>query len=235
MLLLCQVESGFFHESDSKTVGKSIRDRVALIKWRRERTVSSTAALDRGDGVHQMQMQMQMPSHGFSADPTPIGQPLLEPEDPETDQFNRLQNLPASATSVTCRSFICLPHSAWNQSVPMFLWAHHLCLCSRQHTWQWLGFHRVFRLPQQSAECPLPVPAGAYYYDNTAGSYQKHTQPGGLSKCRFIYCSSGIMQVLYLHLHGQFASSAIYSCKTYLFYYFTISLMLFCFWFVLFK
>ncbi|XP_056320244.1 serine/threonine-protein kinase WNK2-like [Danio aesculapii] len=32
------VESGFFHESDAKIVGKSIRDRVALIKWRRERT-----------------------------------------------------------------------------------------------------------------------------------------------------------------------------------------------------
>lgn len=108
MLLLCQVESGFFHESDSKTVGKSIRDRVTLIKWRRERTVSSTAALDRGDGVNQM----QMPSHGISAGPTPIAQPLLEPEDPETEQFNRLRNLPASATSVTCRRFLWLPHGA---------------------------------------------------------------------------------------------------------------------------
>lgn len=104
MLFLCQVESGFFHESDSKTVGKSIRDRVALIKWRRERTVSSAAG--EVTGMHQM----QMPSHGISAGPTPIGQPLLEPEDPETDQFNRLRNLPASATSVTCRRF-CLPHS----------------------------------------------------------------------------------------------------------------------------
>ncbi|XP_059185906.1 serine/threonine-protein kinase WNK2 [Centropristis striata] len=34
------VESGFFLDSDVKIVGKSIRDRVALIKWRRERTVS---------------------------------------------------------------------------------------------------------------------------------------------------------------------------------------------------
>ncbi|KAJ3586015.1 hypothetical protein NHX12_012417 [Muraenolepis orangiensis] len=38
------VESGFFQESDVKTVGKSIRDRVALIKWRRERTASASAA-----------------------------------------------------------------------------------------------------------------------------------------------------------------------------------------------
>uniref|UniRef100_A0A3Q1AWL2 non-specific serine/threonine protein kinase n=1 Tax=Amphiprion ocellaris TaxID=80972 RepID=A0A3Q1AWL2_AMPOC len=34
------VESGFFLDCDVKIVGKSIRDRVALIKWRRERTVS---------------------------------------------------------------------------------------------------------------------------------------------------------------------------------------------------
>lgn len=105
-----QVESGFFHESDSKTVGKSIRDRVALIKWRRERTVSATAALDQGDAVHAM----QMPSHGISAGPTLIGQPLLEPEDPEADQINRLRNLPASATSVTCKTFFSLPHNALN-------------------------------------------------------------------------------------------------------------------------
>lgn len=36
-----QVDSGFFLDCDVKIVGKSIRDRVALIKWRRERTVSS--------------------------------------------------------------------------------------------------------------------------------------------------------------------------------------------------
>lgn len=170
MLHLCQVESGFFHESDSKTVGKSIRDRVALIKWRRERTVSAT--LERLDGVHQM----QMPSHGMVVGTTHIAQPLLELEDPEADQFNRLRNLPASATSVTCKSyllFVYLPHNTQNVSV-LFL-RPQLCLCSRQHTWQWDGFHRVFRLSQQSAECPLPVAAGAYYYDNTAGLYQNHT------------------------------------------------------------
>ncbi|XP_063766374.1 serine/threonine-protein kinase WNK2 isoform X1 [Eleginops maclovinus] len=35
------VESGFFLECDVKIVGKSIRDRVAIIKWKRERTVSA--------------------------------------------------------------------------------------------------------------------------------------------------------------------------------------------------
>uniref|UniRef100_A0AAY4ABY0 non-specific serine/threonine protein kinase n=1 Tax=Denticeps clupeoides TaxID=299321 RepID=A0AAY4ABY0_9TELE len=37
------VESGFFLESDVKVVGKSIRDRVALIKWRRQRTISESS------------------------------------------------------------------------------------------------------------------------------------------------------------------------------------------------
>lgn len=102
---LCQVESGFFHESDAKIVGKSIRDRVALIKWRRERTVSAAAAVNQSEGGHRIQM---IPSQGISAGPAHVGQPLLEPEEPEADQHNRLHNLPASATSVTCKRF-CSP------------------------------------------------------------------------------------------------------------------------------
>uniref|UniRef100_A0A672YHA0 non-specific serine/threonine protein kinase n=1 Tax=Sphaeramia orbicularis TaxID=375764 RepID=A0A672YHA0_9TELE len=92
------VESGFFHESDAKTVGKSIRDRVALIKWRRERTVSAAVPLDQSEGGHRVQMT---PSQGISAGVAHVGQPLLpDSEDPEADQ-HRLRNLPTSATSVT--------------------------------------------------------------------------------------------------------------------------------------
>lgn len=105
-LFICQVESGFFHESDAKTVGKSIRDRVALIKWRRERTVSAAVPVDQGEGAHRVQM---IPSQGISAGAAHVGQaPLLEPEEPEADQHNRLRNLPASATSVTCKR-VCSP------------------------------------------------------------------------------------------------------------------------------
>lgn len=103
---LCQVDSGFFQESDTKTVGKSIRDRVALIKWRRERTVSAAVAVDQGEGGHRVQMT---PSQGVSALGAHVGQPLLlEPEEPEADQHSRLRNLPASVTSVTCKRF-CSP------------------------------------------------------------------------------------------------------------------------------
>ncbi|XP_040008841.1 serine/threonine-protein kinase WNK2 isoform X2 [Xiphias gladius] len=93
------VESGLFHESDGKTVGKSIRDRVALIKWRRERTVSAAAAVDQVEGGHRVQMT---PSQGISAGAAHVGQPpLQEPEEQEAEQHNRLHNLPTSATSVT--------------------------------------------------------------------------------------------------------------------------------------
>uniref|UniRef100_A0A7N6FM06 non-specific serine/threonine protein kinase n=1 Tax=Anabas testudineus TaxID=64144 RepID=A0A7N6FM06_ANATE len=96
------VESGFFHESDAKTVGKSIRDRVALIKWRRERTVSAAALVDQVEGEHRVQVTS---SQGISAGAAHVGQPpLVEPDEPESDQHNRLHNLPASATSVTSDS-----------------------------------------------------------------------------------------------------------------------------------
>lgn len=95
------VESGFFHESDVKTVGKSIRDRVALIKWRRERTVTALVSVEENEGDYRAQTT---PSQAISAGVGHVGQaPLLEPEDPEKDH-NRLCNLPTSTTSVTSDS-----------------------------------------------------------------------------------------------------------------------------------
>ncbi|XP_041858985.1 serine/threonine-protein kinase WNK2-like isoform X2 [Melanotaenia boesemani] len=93
------VESGFFHESDAKTVGKSIRDRVALIKWRRGRTSSIAVPGVQGEGGLGIKMA---PSEGASVGAPHVGQPLLlEPEEPEADQHSRLRNLPTSTTSVT--------------------------------------------------------------------------------------------------------------------------------------
>ncbi|XP_036843789.1 serine/threonine-protein kinase WNK2 isoform X7 [Oncorhynchus mykiss] len=96
------VESGFFHESDAKIVGKSIRDRVALIKWRRERTVSALPPVNQGEAGLRAQATL---AQGTSAGATQAGQPpLIEPNEPEADQHDRLCNLPASATSVTSDS-----------------------------------------------------------------------------------------------------------------------------------
>ncbi|RVE70678.1 hypothetical protein OJAV_G00067440 [Oryzias javanicus] len=93
------VESGFFQESDVKTVAKSIRDRVALIKWRRGRTVSAAATAEQGE---EGPKTTKAPPENISSGPPHIGQPvLLEPEEPEADQHSRLQNLTGSTTSVT--------------------------------------------------------------------------------------------------------------------------------------
>ncbi|KAJ8016159.1 hypothetical protein DPEC_G00004300 [Dallia pectoralis] len=93
------VESGFFHENDAKIVGKSIRDRVALIKWRRERTVSSRPPADQGETGLRTQAT---PVHGTSSGAILTGQPCLV--EPEADQHARPCNQPASTTSVTSDS-----------------------------------------------------------------------------------------------------------------------------------
>ncbi|XP_054902090.1 serine/threonine-protein kinase WNK2 isoform X4 [Poeciliopsis prolifica] len=93
------VESGFFHESDAKTVGKSIRDRVALIKWRRGRTAAIVAPVDQGDRGQRINVTS---SEGVSGAVPHVVQPLVvEPEDTDADQHSRLHNLPTSTTSVT--------------------------------------------------------------------------------------------------------------------------------------
>nr|XP_055025166.1 serine/threonine-protein kinase WNK2-like isoform X2 [Misgurnus anguillicaudatus] len=89
------VESGFFHESDAKIVGKSIRDRVALIKWRRERTVPSASQCGTGqlmpDGIKPILCEPAC---------------LAEPEDTEADQHARVCQLSARTTSTTSDSGI---------------------------------------------------------------------------------------------------------------------------------
>uniref|UniRef100_A0A4W5QXD9 non-specific serine/threonine protein kinase n=1 Tax=Hucho hucho TaxID=62062 RepID=A0A4W5QXD9_9TELE len=93
------VESGFFLDSDVKIVGKSIKDRVALIKWRRERTVPVVET--------QTQNLLQVPSMGVP----PQGAPLApaESEEEEGDQpLTLLCSLPDPYTQ----------HSAPYQSLP---------------------------------------------------------------------------------------------------------------------
>ncbi|KAM8800691.1 serine/threonine-protein kinase WNK2 isoform 7-T7 [Rhynchonycteris naso] len=97
------IESGFFHESDVKIVAKSIRDRVALIQWRRERIWPALqpqeqrdlGSPDKAKGLH-VPLQVQVTYH------TQAG--LVEPEEPEADQHLLLTALPASATSLASDS-----------------------------------------------------------------------------------------------------------------------------------
>ncbi|XP_026713554.1 serine/threonine-protein kinase WNK2 isoform X4 [Athene cunicularia] len=99
------IDSGFFHENDLKIVAKSIRDRVALILWRRERIWPRIQSEERRDSEcleklkapHAQQVQVTYLSH--------TGHHVLsESEEPEADQHPFQQNLPTSVTSVASDS-----------------------------------------------------------------------------------------------------------------------------------
>ncbi|KAB1252236.1 Serine/threonine-protein kinase WNK2, partial [Camelus dromedarius] len=97
------IESGFFHESDLKIVAKSIRDRVALIQWRRKRIWPALQPQEQRDPGSPDKakgpatpLQVQVTYHS-QAGP-------LEPEEPEADQHLLPTALPASATSLASDS-----------------------------------------------------------------------------------------------------------------------------------
>nr|XP_019957048.1 PREDICTED: serine/threonine-protein kinase WNK2-like isoform X2 [Paralichthys olivaceus] len=85
------VESGFFLDCDVKIVGKSIRDRVALIKWKRERTVST------GNGETQQNL-LQVPSTGV-----PQGATLAaaDYEDQEGEQQTLICTVPTTTSTTS--------------------------------------------------------------------------------------------------------------------------------------
>ncbi|XP_045021074.1 serine/threonine-protein kinase WNK2 isoform X6 [Bubalus bubalis] len=97
------IESGFFHESDVKIVAKSIRDRVALIQWRRKRIWPALqpqeqrelGSPDKARGP-PTPLQVQVTYHSQAG--------LPESEEPEADQHLLTPALPASATSLASDS-----------------------------------------------------------------------------------------------------------------------------------
>ncbi|KAM8799555.1 serine/threonine-protein kinase WNK2 [Eudromia elegans] len=99
------IDSGFFHENDLKIVAKSIRDRVALILWRRERIWPRIQSEERRDS------ECLEKSKAPQAQPVQVtylshtGHHILsESEEPEADQHPFQPNLPTSVTSVASDS-----------------------------------------------------------------------------------------------------------------------------------
>ncbi|KAM9362145.1 serine/threonine-protein kinase WNK2 [Symphorus nematophorus] len=90
------VESGFFLDCDVKIVGKSIRDRVALIKWRRERTVSP------GNGetaVKKTQQNLlQVPGTGV---PQAATLTTTDYEDQEVEQQTLICTVPTTTSTAS--------------------------------------------------------------------------------------------------------------------------------------
>ncbi|XP_056396410.1 serine/threonine-protein kinase WNK3 isoform X2 [Hyla sarda] len=84
------VKSGFFHESDSKAVSKSIRDRVSLIKKTRERKMLADHIEERRDSQSRA---VAAPVAQTSAPvPASVAQPgVNESEETEVDQHVRQQ------------------------------------------------------------------------------------------------------------------------------------------------
>ncbi|XP_068104403.1 serine/threonine-protein kinase WNK3 [Hyperolius riggenbachi] len=84
------VKSGFFHESDSKAVAKSIRDRVSLIKKTRERKLLSGQLDDRRDSQNKVSgVPPLQPGTSVTASFSQPG--VNENEDTEVDQHVRQQ------------------------------------------------------------------------------------------------------------------------------------------------
>lgn len=82
-----QVESGLFQESDVKAVGKSIRDRVSLIRWRRERAMSAEEGDKQKDGGSTLCRKVPWET----SPPT-----VPDPQEPMADQ-------PAGIPYITCK------------------------------------------------------------------------------------------------------------------------------------
>ncbi|KAM6475737.1 serine/threonine-protein kinase WNK3 isoform 2-T6 [Liasis olivaceus] len=86
------VKSGFFHESDSKAVAKSIRDRVTLIKKTREQRQVGCLE-ERRDSQSQLPSGLPLLQPQGSSFTTPSQQNKTECEETEVDQHARQQIL----------------------------------------------------------------------------------------------------------------------------------------------
>lgn len=87
-----QVKSGFFHESDSKAVAKSIRDRVALIKKTRDRRQLGFLE-ERRDSQSKLPSGLPLLQPQGSSFTTPAQPSKTECEETEVDQHVRQQVL----------------------------------------------------------------------------------------------------------------------------------------------
>ncbi|XP_012891254.1 PREDICTED: serine/threonine-protein kinase WNK3 [Dipodomys ordii] len=86
------VKSGFFHESDSKAVAKSIRDRVTLIKKTREKKPASCSE-ERRDSQCKSTGNVLPQQQTATLPPAPVQHNGAESEETEVDQHVRQQLL----------------------------------------------------------------------------------------------------------------------------------------------
>ncbi|XP_051777360.1 serine/threonine-protein kinase WNK2-like isoform X2 [Erpetoichthys calabaricus] len=95
------IDSGFFHESDAKLLGKSIRDRVSLIKWKREKqcpVLVDNRLMDE-EFPEKLKLAQQLPT-GVTGSVKTEQAVVAESEEPEADQHISLHNVHPSTTSL---------------------------------------------------------------------------------------------------------------------------------------
>ena len=109
-----------------KLVSKSIRDRVALIKWHRERVVTGGEGRVKGKTTKtQMQNLPQVPPSGTPQGGAPL--PQAEPEEPEGEQVTLFCSVPTTSTIVTCKYLLFL-HVMYRYCDDIYLYHNKLCL-----------------------------------------------------------------------------------------------------------
>eukprot|EP00062_Callorhinchus_milii_P017654 gi/632970257/ref/XP_007901548.1/ PREDICTED: serine/threonine-protein kinase WNK2 isoform X1 [Callorhinchus milii] len=142
------IDSGFFQECDSKTVAKSIRDRVALIKWRRERTQQANEI----EAQREMEdLEKQKISAQQLGGPQPSQPVPSEPEEPEVDQHVH-PSMHISATSVTSDSILDsgLGSALYSDSQG----SQQSAVYSSIHEPMPLGIHQIYSPPQSEIQTP---------------------------------------------------------------------------------
>ncbi|XP_051967009.1 serine/threonine-protein kinase WNK2-like isoform X2 [Xyrauchen texanus] len=97
------VDAGFFVEADVKIVGKSIHDRVALLKWRRQRIVSGlNGNTHKSSTKTEKSNLLQVPSTGPTVDRTPSL--LSETEEAQSEAVSLVCSAPTCTTTATSDS-----------------------------------------------------------------------------------------------------------------------------------
>lgn len=123
MNFLFQVESGYVCEGDHKTMAKAIKDRVSLIKRKREQRqlVREEQEKRKQEEVNQKQQTEQKAQAGAAQQGTKQAVPTtsvtaipttstsvstqVEPEEPEADQHQQVQ-FQQPSVSVLCKYFL---------------------------------------------------------------------------------------------------------------------------------
>ncbi|CAK6450014.1 unnamed protein product [Pipistrellus nathusii] len=201
------VKSGFFHESDSKAVAKSIRDRVTLIKKTREKKPASSSE-ERRDSQCKSVGSTLPPPPNPTLPSAPAPPTATECEDTEADQQVRQQllqrQLQQHCSSVTGDSLSeagagSVPHSDASQPSTGY------------SSEQMMGSQMISNISQAE----MNVPGTIYPPQQLVGHYQQisGTQPQ-LTQPQILPLAQGQSTVLPVHVLGPPVSQPLVSPLT---------------------